>query len=84
MKIGSANSKRTSEREFPSVARVPCAPDAVSTERIERALRTCAQIVIQPGGEVYTCIFERLESELAARQRQHDTRSRARQLLGGK
>jgi hypothetical protein len=54
----------------------------ISTERLERALRTCARVVVQPGGEVYTPIFERLEAEIEARRRQQDVRSRARELVG--
>lgn len=54
-------------------------PDAkITTARIERALRTIARVVAAPGGETYVPIFERLESELAARQRTTDARERAR------
>lgn len=38
----------------------------ISRDRIERALRTVAEIVARPGGEIYLPIFERLERELAA------------------
>lgn len=56
-------------------------PAAITTERIERALRTIARIVAAPGGEVYAPIFERLERELAQRARQQDAVARARALL---
>lgn len=52
----------------------------VSTERLDRALRTVARLVAGPGGEKYVPVFERLESELAARQRMSDARARARAL----
>lgn len=52
--------------------------DQISTESLERALRTAAGIVAAPGGEVYVPIFERLESELSARQRKSDARERAK------
>lgn len=53
----------------------------LTTERIERALRTVARVVAAPGGEVYAPIFERLEAELAARRRQQDAVSRARAMV---
>lgn len=53
----------------------------ISTERLERALRTAARIVAGPGGEIYVPIFERLESELADRQRRSNARDRARALV---
>lgn len=55
---------------------------AITTERIERALRDAALIVAAPGGDVYVPIFERLERELAQRQRQQDAVARARAMLG--
>lgn len=59
------------------------AGEYVSTERLRRALRTMARIVAAPGGDKYAPLFERLESELAARQRTSDTVERARQLIKG-
>lgn len=61
----------------------PLAPANVSTESLERALRTIAVIVAAPGGEVYVPIFERIEAELAQRQRATDARARARQIAAG-
>lgn len=55
-------------------------PAALSTERLGRALRTVARIVAGPGGEKYILLFERLESEMAARERMSDARARARAL----
>lgn len=55
----------------------------ISTERLERALRVVAGIVAAKGGEVYVPIFERLEKELADRERAQDARARARALLAG-
>lgn len=52
----------------------------ITTERIERALRDIARIVAAPGGEVYVTLFERLERDLAERQRCADAVSRARAL----
>lgn len=49
-------------------------------ERVERALRTVAALVAQPGGEVYLPIFERLERELAAIEIQDRALERARAL----
>lgn len=59
-------------------------PDAnITTERIERGLRTIARVVAAPGGEIYLPIFERLESELADRKRIKDARTRAREIATG-
>lgn len=52
----------------------------VSTDRLDRTLRTVARIVAGPGGEKYIALFERLESEMAARERMSDARARARAL----
>lgn len=54
--------------------------DKITTEQLERALRTAAGIVAAPGGEVYVPIFERLENELLARRRKNDARERARRI----
>lgn len=60
---------------------MPPTGNHVTTERLERALRTCAQVVAQPGGETYVAIFERLEREVAERRSAQDARTRARALL---
>lgn len=52
----------------------------ISTERLERALRTLAGIVAGRGGEVYVEAFETLEAEVARRRSQQDARARARAL----
>ncbi len=57
-------------------------PDAMNAERIERALRVAARIVARPGGEAYVPIFERLERELAERQRERGAVARARAIAG--
>lgn len=54
---------------------------AITTERIERALRDAASLVAAPGGDVYVPIFERLERELAERQNRQDAVARARALV---
>lgn len=51
-----------------------------SRERIERALRFVAGIVVEPGGEVYLPIFERLERELADIDAKADALARARSI----
>jgi hypothetical protein len=58
-----------------------CHPNFVTKRQLERALLTMARIIIQPGGEVYAPLYERLEAELAERARTSDTRLRARELL---
>jgi hypothetical protein len=55
--------------------------DNVSTDRLARALHTCAQVVALPGGEAYIGIFERLERDVAQRRSAQDARERARALL---
>ena len=52
----------------------------VSRERIECALRFVAAIVVEPGGEVYLPIFERLERELAEIDAKADALARARSI----
>lgn len=52
----------------------------IGRERIERALRTVAQIVSRPGGEAYLPVFERLERELAALDGQLQAIERAKTL----
>lgn len=56
------------------------AAGTVSTDRLERALRTIAGIVAAPGGERYVAIFERLEREVQKRHGQQDAQARARRL----
>lgn len=51
-----------------------------SRERIERALHFIAAIVVEPDGEVYLPIFERLERELAEIDAKADALARARSI----
>ena len=54
----------------------------VSTERLRRALRIAAVLVATyPEVDAYVLLFEALEAELAARERQSDARERARRLV---
>lgn len=56
--------------------------EAVTLERIERALRFVAYLVARDDeGEVYVPILDRLEEELAECRRRELPRDRARRLL---
>jgi hypothetical protein len=54
--------------------------EPVTIERLERALVTCARILVLDG-PVVAPLFERLERELAAMRAQQDTIARAKRLL---
>jgi hypothetical protein len=56
-------------------------PEAVTIERLERALATCAAIVVMDGA-IAVPIFERIERELAAARGEQDAIARARKLVG--
>jgi len=55
--------------------------EEISTEQLQRALRTLAKIVTAPGGSAYVPFFERVETELAQRERVQGAIERARSLL---
>lgn len=52
-----------------------------TSAELERTLRILAEIVAGRDGAAYIPLFERVESELAARARANDARARARALL---
>lgn len=54
--------------------------EAVTVERLERALALCAYLV-ELDGSVAAPLFERLERELAAMRKTHSTMERAKRLL---
>lgn len=54
--------------------------DEITIERIQRALVTCAYIVLRHG-TVYAPIMDRLEAELEAAKQRGDPRDRARRVL---
>jgi hypothetical protein len=55
--------------------------EEITTEQLQRALRTLAKLVAGKGGEAYVPFFERIEAELAQRERVRDAKERARALL---
>lgn len=57
------------------------ASGSITTDRLERALRTLALIVAAPDGEIYVPLFERIEAELTQRARQQGARERARAIV---
>jgi hypothetical protein len=54
--------------------------EAVTVERLERALAVCAYLV-ERDGPVVVPLFERLERELAVMRQTQDTVARAKRLL---
>lgn len=53
----------------------------ISIERLRRALRIAAGLVAaNPEIDAYVMQFERIEAELASRERQSDARERARRI----
>ncbi len=57
----------------------PARSGHVSTQRLQRALRTAAKLVAL--GDEFIPVFERIERELAERQKTNDAKSRAKALL---
>jgi hypothetical protein len=53
----------------------------VTTEQLKQTLRTLARIVTAPRGAAYVPLFERVEAELAQREKVRDAIARARILL---
>jgi hypothetical protein len=55
--------------------------EEVTTEQLKDTLRILARFVTGPGGSAYVPLFERIEAELANRDRARDAIERARALL---